>query len=212
MKIFSIDLSSRRGSIAVVDDGAITQEIDWMENFGNRQSLFDAMDSLKMDWERVDLFAVGRGPGAFSGLRIGFSVVNALAAPGNKPVYALNSGVSLAARYGDECTVVMGDARRGQVWAGLYQGIELKDDFRLMDAAEFQQMVPEDALVVSPDRDRLAELLGNYRTPSAAESVNPAAGELGKIIFQRVMDGKASEPLEPLYMHPPVFVEPRFPA
>jgi hypothetical protein len=32
------------------------------------------------------------------------------------------------------------------------------------------------------------------------------------LVHQRLENGVASEPLEPLYMHPPVFIEPRFPA
>ena len=108
MKIFTIELSSRFGSIAVLENGEVTVEKSWEENFKNRQQLFDAMAELETDWESIDLFAVGRGPGAFSGMRIGFTVVNSLAAPLQKPVYALNSGAALAAQCGAEQTVIVG--------------------------------------------------------------------------------------------------------
>lgn len=212
MKIFAIELSSKHGSIALVEDGAVVAEKSWVENFKNRQQLFDAMAEIGVDWNSVDLFAVGRGPGAFSGMRIGFSVINSLAAPGGKPVYALNSGAALAAQIGAERTVVVGDARRNKVWAGLFSDGELEKEFQLLERDELAAFVPANALVVSPDHDRLEELLENFRSMERAEPVFPTAGKLGQLVFQRLENGHESEPFEPLYMHPPVFIAPRFPA
>lgn len=210
MKIFAIELSSKFGSIALIDDGSVVVEKNWEENFKNRQQLFDAMAELGVDWDRVDVFAAGRGPGAFSGMRIGFSVINSLAAPSRKPVYALNSGAALAAQCGAEQTVVVGDARRNKVWAGAFCGSEIEKEFALLEYDELKAFVPEGALVASPDHDRLEELLSAF--PSVRpEPVFPTAGTLGRLVGERLAGGVESEPFEPLYMHPPVFIEPRFP-
>jgi tRNA threonylcarbamoyl adenosine modification protein YeaZ len=210
MKIFAIELSSRFGSIAVLEDGKVIREMSWEENFKNRQQLFDSMKELEPDWDSVDLFSVGRGPGAFSGMRIGFTVINALAAPLKKPVYALNSGAALAAQIGAEKTVVVGDARRNKVWAGVFFGSEIEKPFELMELDKLKEFVPDDALVVSPDQDRLTELLADFH--ALEKPAFPTAGKLGELVFQRLEKGIESEPFEPLYMHPPVFIAPRFPA
>lgn len=212
MRIFAIELSSRFGSVALLDDGKVVLEKSWEENFKNRQQLFDSIAELDVDWTTVDCFSVGRGPGAFSGMRIGFTVVNTLAAPDNKPVYALNSGAPLAAQIGAEKTAVVGDARRGKVWAGVFAGAELEKEFQLMELDELDAFIPEGTLVVSPDHDRLTEVLANFNTLEAAGPVFPTAGKLGELVFKRLEQGIGSEPFEPLYMHPPVFIEPRFPA
>ena len=212
MRIFAIELSSRFGSLALVEEGEVVVEKSWEENFKNRQQLFDAMAELGVDWDSVDLFAVGRGPGAFSGMRIGFSVINSLAAPGGKPVYALNSGAALAAQIGAPCTVVVGDARRDKVWAGVFSGSGLEKGFQLLERDELAGFVPPDALVVSPDHDRLEELLADFRIMENAAPVFPTAGKLGQLVSRRLEKGDESEPFEPLYMHPPVFIAPRFPA
>lgn len=209
MKIFAIELSSKFGSIAILENGEVVAEKSWEENFKNRQQLFDAMAELEADWGSVDLFAVGRGPGAFSGMRIGFTVVNSLAAPEKKHVYALNSGAALAAQCGAEKTVIVGDARRNKVWAGLFNSSELEGEFKLMERDELAAFIPEGALVVSPDQDRLEELLADFKT--LEEPKFPTAGTLGKLVYDRYMKGIESETFEPLYMHPPVFIEPRFP-
>ena len=212
MRIFAIELSSRFGSIALVENGAVIAEKSWEENFKNRQQLFDAVSEMSMDWNGIDIFAVGRGPGAFSGMRIAFSVANSLAAPSGKPVYALNSGAAVAARSKADCTAVVGDARRNQVWAGVFRGVELEKEFELMALDALQTFIPEEALVASPDHERLEELLAPFDTPENPETAFPTAGGLGMLVHQRLESGVPSEPLEPLYMHPPVFIEPRFPA
>lgn len=212
MKIFALELSSKHGSIALVEDGKVAAEKNWLETFKNRQQLFDSMADLAVDWDSVDVFAVGRGPGAFSGMRIGFSVINSLAAPSGKPVYALNSGASLAAQIGADRVAVVGDARRNKVWAGIFNGSDIEKDFQLMERNELPDFVPGDTLVVSPDHDRLEDLLGDFKIQENAQPVFPTAGVLGQLVGQRLENGVASEPLEPLYMHPPVFIKPRFPA
>lgn len=211
MRIFAIELSSRFGSIARVENGAVVAEKRWEENFKNRQQLFDAMSEMGMDWNRIDVFAVGRGPGAFSGMRIAFSVANSLAAPDGKPVYALNSGAAVAARCKADRTVVVGDARRNLVWAGVFKGTELEKEFELMALDALQAFIPKGALVASPDHGRLEELLAPFSTPENPDDAYPTAGVLGVLVHQRLAKGAASELPEPLYMHPPVFIEPRFP-
>ncbi len=212
MRIFAIELSSRFGSIAIVDDGVVVQEKNWEEDFKNRQQLFDSLEELDVDWDTVDCFAVGRGPGAFSGMRVGFTVANSLAAPGDKPVYALNSGSALAVQRGEKRVAVVGDARRKKVWAGVFCGSELEQEFALMEIEELRAFIPEGTLVVSPDHDRLEDVLKNFKTLESPDPVFPTAGKLGELVFCRLEQGIASEPFEPLYMHPPVFIAPRFPA
>lgn len=212
MKIFALELSSRFGSIALVEHGVVVAQKNWEENFKNRQQLFDSISGMGVEWPSVDVFAVGRGPGAFSGMRIAFSVANSLAAPAGKPVYALNSGAALASQCGAACTAVVGDARRNQVWAGVFKGTELEKDFELMALEDLQGFIPDGALVVSPDHDRLEDLLVPFNTPENPASAFPTAGALGVLVHQRLENGVVTEPLEPLYMHPPVFIAPRFPA
>lgn len=210
MIIFAIELSSKQGSIALVEDGKVIAEKSWIENFKNRQQLFDAMGGLGIDWDCIDCFVVGRGPGAFSGMRIGFSVVNALAAPGGKPVYALNSGAALAAQIDAERLAVVGDARRNKVWAGVFNGMTLEKEFQLLEYDDLAAFIPENILVVSPDHDRLEDFLSDYQIMDEAAPVFPTAGALGQLVSKRLDNDIESEPFEPLYMHPPVFIKPRF--
>lgn len=216
MKIFAIELSSKYGSIALIENGQILAEKSWLENFKNRQQLFDSLAELQheqhLDWNSIDSFAVGRGPGAFSGMRIAFSVINSLAQAGRKPIHALSSGHALAAQTTLETTAthiaIVGDARRQQIWAGTFLNGEPENPFELMAYEELNTFLPENTLIASPDQDRLKTLLQSFNhinTPT-----HPTAGMLGKLVETRIKKNIPSEEPEPLYMHPPVFIEPRF--
>ena len=211
MRIVAVEMSASMGSVALVDQGDVRASFSWEEKRENRQQLFDALKALAVEWSSVDQFVVGRGPGAFSGMRIAFSVVNALAAPDKTPVVAHNSGAALVHARGASQSVVVGDARRKQLWIGAFEGIELSRAFTLIDPKELPMWIQSHTVVLSPDYDRLASVLDPY-VGTDRTSVVPQASDLAKVVCLRARLGLETERFEPLYLHPPVFVEPRFPA
>ena len=74
----------------------------------------------------LDALAVGVGPGAFTGLRIGISTVRAIAAAQSLPVRPVSSLAALAAGADadTESTLAVIDARRGEAFAALHRGGE----------------------------------------------------------------------------------------
>ncbi len=72
----------------------------------------------------LDALAVGVGPGAFTGLRIGIATVRAIAAAQSLPVRPVSSLAALAAGAHGELTLAVIDARRGEAFAALHRGAE----------------------------------------------------------------------------------------
>lgn len=76
-------------------------------------------------WERIETIAVGVGPGTFTGVRIGVATVRALAQGRGLSVAAVGSlaalarGIADGARGRDRLALI--DARRGELFAGLYE-------------------------------------------------------------------------------------------
>jgi len=212
MIVLGIELSSRQGSLALLKDGELLAEKTWIGENVRHNILFLTLGTLLSEagisYGDISLYAVGRGPGSFSGMRMSFAVAQALALPGKTEVRAVSSGAALAlavaCETGAEQIAVIGDARRGQVWLALFQcmgngTVELFDPWKLVPYEEV--CVPAGALVVSPEAERLIKLFPDIGAPRF-----PLARDVAALALKQT----EPEPLEPLYMHPPVFVEPKF--
>ena len=82
----------------------------------------DVMERAGVDWDELDAIAVGVGPGTFTGLRIGIATARALATAAGLPLRRVSSLAALAAGIDDLVRLPLIDARRGEVFAALYEG------------------------------------------------------------------------------------------
>jgi tRNA threonylcarbamoyladenosine biosynthesis protein TsaB len=112
-------------------------------------------------WGDVQAYAIGVGPGSFTGLRVGLALLKGVAAARPRPVVPVSSLAAWAqslddvdaARVARERWVVL-DARRSQVWAGCYRvgprGLvePVQPDFRTSLFEVRAQIVRSDAAVV----------------------------------------------------------------
>lgn len=78
-----------------------------------------------LGWSDIDALAVSRGPGGFTSLRIGLSVVQGLALAHDRPVYPVPTLAVLAHAAwrgeGEEPILALLDARMGEVYSGWYR-------------------------------------------------------------------------------------------
>ncbi len=127
MLILALDTSTFSGSIALVKDGRLLGEVTTPDVGTHSKWLMPAMgallDDARVGLAEVDYIALTNGPGSFTGLRIGVSVVKGLAWALGKPVLAVSSLEALAYNIRDSssliCPVI--DARKDEVYAALYR-------------------------------------------------------------------------------------------
>ncbi len=76
-----------------------------------------------MGVDEISAFAIGIGPGSFTGLRIGVATLKGLAFGSDAPVAAVSTLAALAraAGAGDEPVVALLDARRGEVYGAAFR-------------------------------------------------------------------------------------------
>ncbi len=207
MKLLAIELSTRRGSIALFQDRQLAAEESWDEPQARHGRLFDVLPRIVPAARDVDVFAVGRGPGSFSGIRVAVTAAQAMALPFEKNVVAISSGEALARAILRETraprVAIIGDARRGTLWFGIFTRDGVEMDWSLTTVAQLDSTLPSDAIRVSPDWERLQASL-RARENWIEEPRFPAARDLGEIALRRLAAGAAPEPVAPIYMHPPV--------
>jgi tRNA threonylcarbamoyladenosine biosynthesis protein TsaB len=83
-----------------------------------------ALELAELDFPDLDAIGVGRGPGTFTGLRIGIATARALARANGIPLRPVSSLAALAAGIDAPLRLPMIDAKRGEVFAALYEGDE----------------------------------------------------------------------------------------
>jgi tRNA threonylcarbamoyladenosine biosynthesis protein TsaB len=126
MRVLALDSTGRAGSVALVDDGRIVCEREGDASRSHGERLPDELAALGAPFSSVDVFAVARGPGSFTGLRIGIATMQGLAVVGRRPVVgvsALDAHAQLASRALAPGSVVACwiDAHRGEVFSALYR-------------------------------------------------------------------------------------------
>ena len=128
MLLLALDTTAEFGSIALVshaaDGDTVIEEVVLHEPQGYSGVLFAeiaailARQSVKLS--DIDLFAGASGPGSFTGVRIGLAAIKGFGEVLGKPVVAV-SNLRVLAEYGTgELRATVIDARRGEVFAALY--------------------------------------------------------------------------------------------
>lgn len=134
MKILAIDTSTTHSSCAVMDDNNIVGDFSINQSMSHNEILLVMVDEmlkkLNIDIEDIDLFVAVTGPGSFTGIRIGVTVVKALAMALNKPIVAVNTLEALSfGVFSDKKKIPLIDARGERVYYGVYEGINNENIF-----------------------------------------------------------------------------------
>ena len=129
MKILALDASTEACSVALLTDGGIhdRQEIAPRRH---AELILSMVDAVLMESNHklkdLDALAFGRGPGAFTGVRIAAGVTQGLALGADLPVIPVSSLATLAQGAVDKSTTLFAaiDARMGEIYWAVYESAE----------------------------------------------------------------------------------------
>jgi tRNA threonylcarbamoyladenosine biosynthesis protein TsaB len=174
MKLLAIDAAGNSASVALWIDGALHEHSGSSER-GHGEQLLAYVDVVLAEGGlalgQLDAIAFGRGPGAFTGLRLAASVTQGLAFSSGLPVLPVSNLEAVAwqaaARAPGPVAEGLGilacqDARMGEAYWGAYA----------WQGGALQPSLPE---AVSPP-ERLLELSAGWRAARAATGLLLAAG------------------------------------
>ena len=131
MRILALDSSGLVASVAVVEGGVLEAQTiaEYTVNYKktHSQTLLPMLDEVarmtELDLNSMDAIAVAAGPGSFTGLRIGSATAKGLGLALDKPLIHIPTLEGLAYNLcgTDHIVCPIMDARRGQVYTGIYE-------------------------------------------------------------------------------------------
>ena len=146
--LLALDTATECCSAALLHDGRVTARSEVIPR-QHAQRLLPMIEELLGERELrlpdVDALVFGRGPGAFTGVRIATGMVQGLAFAADKPVIAVSNLAALAQRawreHGAETVAAAIDARMDEVYWGLYG---LQDG--VMQSLDDERVCPPEAV------------------------------------------------------------------
>lgn len=163
MKILAIDSSGMTATVAVLEDDKLLAEYTINHKKTHSQTLVPMLDEIKkmteLDLESLDAIAVAKGLGSFTGLRIGAATAKGLGLALDKPIVPVSTleGLAMNAWGSDKLVCPIMDARRQQVYTGLYR---FKDG-DLVTVMEGCPMAMEDLILKLNDMGEEVLFLGD---------------------------------------------------
>jgi tRNA threonylcarbamoyladenosine biosynthesis protein TsaB len=172
------------------------------------------LERAELPVRRIDAIAVGVGPGTFTGLRIGIATARALAAATGAELRPVSSLAALAEGIEAQPALPLLDAKRGELFAALYEGGEARWTPFVAGPEELARRVREAGLNplaagdgsvrfrgvleaagirVEPEGSR-AHVVRALHVCRLAASVTPAAPEAVVPEYLRAPDAQPSQP------------------
>lgn len=197
--ILALDTTSEFGSVALLDAGAVVDEVILHSPDGFGHLLFDQiariLDRHGVRVRDVKCFAAASGPGSFTGVRIGLTAAKGLAEMTGKRVAAVSNLQALAFYGTADLRPVVVDARRGEIYGAVYDR-----DLNLC-SPEVVMKFPDWLKTLPP---AITELISNNPAPFApfvqgmtiVTAPRALAGAVGQIAWKQMRDGTTSDPAD----------------
>ena len=155
MNYLAIDTSGKNLTVIICKDGQIYEYFDNECGVNHSVALMPKIEEMALkaqfDFNKADFFCAVTGAGSFTGIRIGVSTIKAMCFAFNKPCLSITSFDTLAYNEQGKKVLSLIDAKHNGFYACGYQN---------------------DKVVLQPcyiDREKVIELLGEYKGISATE-------------------------------------------
>lgn len=213
MKILYLETSSKNCSVAISDNEkllCVAEEVS--ENYKQSESLHTfvewALEGAEISLKDLDAICLGKGPGSYTGLRIGAASAKGFCYGLNIPLIAVNSLESMKEPFlgqNYDLIIPLVDARRMEVYTAVYDGrtgVELNlTEAKVLDENSFQEFKDQKVLFVGDGATKAKEIL---QLPNAEfnEDLYPSAKYLVKKSLEKIKnkDFEDIAYFEPFYL------------
>jgi len=195
MLLLSIDTSTRGCSVALHGDAGLLASYELYTDRSSSAMLTTLMSSavehVGYTLQDLDAISVAKGPGSYTGLRVGVSTAKGLCYALDKPLIAINTLEAMALQVssffsGDFLLCPMIDARRMEVYTAVFDSDhKVVEPTRalILDENSFQDLLKSNKVIFFGDGAAKCRPLfeGNPNAVFISEEIRPSAKTVGKL-------------------------------
>ena len=215
--ILVIETATKNCSLALCENGITLKSIDYNDgNFSHAEKLHILIEKIlsKSDREFKDLnaIAVSKGPGSYTGLRIGVSASKGLCFGLNIPLIAIETLEILARTYLEENKITekdllipMIDARRMEVYTAVFDSKlnKIKEtEALILQNNSFDEFINKSSCHFIGDGAEKSEFLFKRENTKFATTIYPSAKVMAQFVEQAFIAQKYEDTayFEPYYL------------
>lgn len=202
--ILGIETATKMCSVAISRDGVLLALKETGGEYSHSENLNHFIELVckeaKIELSEIDVIAVSKGPGSYTGLRIGVSSAKGLCYGLEKPLIAvdtlkvltlsvINSLPNGEGRGGALLFCPMIDARRMEVYTALYNSkLEMVEPIsaKIMDESSFVKVLEEHKVVFFGDgAEKCKTLLNQHANAIFVDGVEPSAKYVNQLAVEK---------------------------
>lgn len=218
--ILNIDTSTTVCSVALAKDGVVVSYKEVNEGYTHAENLTlfvqEVLKKSKYTLKDIDAFAVSKGPGSYTGLRIGVSSVKGFCFALQKPLIAIdtlkamtNGAISQISNLKSPipnyfCPMI--DARRMEVYCAIYDKNlheKIPTSAVIIDENSFSEILEKNQIVFFGDgAEKCREKLSHHKNALFIENIYPSAIAMAELSEQAFANNKFEDVayFEPFYL------------
>ena len=214
MKILHIETSSKNCSVAISDGEEILclcEEVS--ENYKQSESLHTfiewALEGAEIALKDLDAVSLGKGPGSYTGLRIGAASAKGFCYGLKIPLIATNSLETMIEPFLNkdyDFIIPLIDARRMEVYTAIFEGktgeMLTDTEAKILDETSFQEFVGKKVIFVGDGAKKAKEIL-QLTNAEFNDSIYPSA----KYLIKRALEKFNKDELEDTAYFEPFYLK-----
>ncbi|WP_143883043.1 tRNA (adenosine(37)-N6)-threonylcarbamoyltransferase complex dimerization subunit type 1 TsaB [Chryseobacterium binzhouense] len=213
MKILYLETSSKNCSVAISDGDkllCVCEEVS--ENYKQSESLHTfvewALEGAKLSMKDIEAVSLGKGPGSYTGLRIGAASAKGFCYGLKIPLVAVNSMESMIEPFlgqNYDLVIPLVDARRMEVYTAAYDGNSgeeiLPTEAKILDEYAFEEFKDKKILFVGDGAAKAKDIL-KLSNAEFKTDIYPSAQYLVKKTLEKIQNKEFEDIayFEPFYL------------
>ncbi|CAM1356491.1 tRNA (adenosine(37)-N6)-threonylcarbamoyltransferase complex dimerization subunit type 1 TsaB [Tenacibaculum halocynthiae] len=193
--ILNIETATKNCSVSIAKNGDVLASKELNNgNYSHAEKLHpfiqDVLNEASISIDEIDAVAVSKGPGSYTGLRIGVSATKGLCFSFDVPLIAIDTlkSLSMNANIDEGLIVPMIDARRMEVYSAIYdknynQVREIRAE--IIDENSFEELLTDNKVYFLGDGSEKCKNIITHRNAIFIDEKFPSAKEMALLSFEK---------------------------